>query len=258
MANLCPGRHDKLISWLSWRTYAPVSTTSLPFCAFCKLMIVLRARSSVGADRWGRTIGFFVHNPEYSLFSLGTAANATLIAMAEGGDTAAIVTAVTDANGATAAAGGPVAPGAEVEVCVDTGTNDAFVHLSLAGMLLPTNDGFVAINAQLIPSTGGTWLLNAYDAGSEGNSELVADMPNNPTPGFLTGAFELGSGGTGTGLPAETDAEGKVHVHRGVIGDTNATSGVSDINSTVSRWLNPVARVTVTVATGACPSATAN
>ncbi|MCA8837144.1 MAG: spondin domain-containing protein [Gammaproteobacteria bacterium] len=199
---------------------------------------------------------FIVHNPSFSLFELGNPASASLIKLAEEGETADVVTSVTETNGsetvvngATAKAGGPVAPGAETEVCVDTGTNAAFVHLSLAGMLLPTNDGFVAINAQLVPSTGGTWLLNAYDAGSEGNSELDPDIPG---PMFLVGDFALGASGTGTGLPAETESENVVHVHRGVIGDTDATGGISDINSAVSRWLNPVARVTVTVAAGAC------
>ena len=52
-------------------------------------------------------------------------------------------------------------------------------------------------------------------------------------------------GDDGTGVAAEV--EGFVHVHRNVLGDADATGGVSDIDSTVHRWLNPVARVTITL-----------
>ena len=47
----------------------------------------------------------------------------------------------------------------------------------------------------------------------------------------------------GTGVAA--DVEGFVHIHRNVLGDTSATDGVSDIDATVHRWLNPVASVTI-------------
>lgn len=88
----------------------------------------------------------------------------------------------------------------------------------------------------------------AYDAGTEANDELLgldnAGAPGNPgAPGAPSGSG--GSGGTGA---ASTDTNQHIHVHRGVLGDTNAEGGVSDFDSRVHRWLNPVARVTVTVA----------
>jgi len=38
-----------------------------------------------------------------------------------------------------------------------------------------------------------------------------------------------------------------VHIHRGNIGDDSMTDGKSDVTNTVHRWLNPIAKVTVTV-----------
>ena len=44
-----------------------------------------------------------------------------------------------------------------------------------------------------------------------------------------------------------TEANSVVHIHRGVIGDTNPTGGSSDLDSRVHRWLNPVAELVITV-----------
>lgn len=38
-----------------------------------------------------------------------------------------------------------------------------------------------------------------------------------------------------------------VHIHRGNVGDSMNEGGNSDINSSVQRWLNPIAKLTVTV-----------
>ena len=56
-----------------------------------------------------------------------------------------------------------------------------------------------------------------------------------------------GDGGTGgSGVPA-TESNMTVHIHRGSLGDTDSTGGASDLNSTIHRWLNPVAKVELTV-----------
>ena len=41
--------------------------------------------------------------------------------------------------------------------------------------------------------------------------------------------------------------EGNVHIHRNALGDSDPTGGASDLDSSIHRWLNPVARVVVTV-----------
>ena len=50
----------------------------------------------------------------------------------------------------------------------------------------------------------------------------------------------------GTGVTTE-EQNTTVHIHRGALGDDMADGGISDLNNTVHRWLNPVAKVTVTV-----------
>ena len=71
-------------------------------------------------------------------------------------------------------------------------------------------------------------------------------------------ATNLGTGGTGVAIQVQggtltdnaNDREGSVHVHRGIVGDTNPNGGISDLDSSVHRWLNPVARLTVIVPEG--------
>jgi hypothetical protein len=187
------------------------------------------------------------HNDSADVFELGTAASDALEAVAEGGDTSAFVTALT---GAAAIEndpnGGPLAPGATTTITdMDTGEYDL---LSIVAMVLPTNDGFVGLDSWAIPDTAGTYTiyLNAYDAGTEANNELIVSgsgavdvlgIPADP-------GGNSGTGGTGV-TTEETNAT--VHIHRGNIGDSSTTSGESDLVNTVHRWLNPVAKVVVTV-----------
>jgi len=53
-----------------------------------------------------------------------------------------------------------------------------------------------------------------------------------------------GTGGSGV---TTTESNQTVHIHPGVLGDTNPTGGPSDLDSTVHRWHNPVLKVEVTV-----------
>lgn len=188
------------------------------------------------------------HPDTISLFEAGGTASAEVQAIAEGGDISG-AEALFDGIGATQSnnpASGLLAPGASATATLNTdGTSN--VQLSIMGMLLPTNDGFVAMNAEAIPTEAGvyTYYLKAYDAGTEANDEMVGSgTPGEagfPAPGPV--AATLGTGGTGV----VSSAEGHIHIHRGVLGDTNATGGESDIDTTVHRWLNPVAKVTITV-----------
>lgn len=188
------------------------------------------------------------HPDGTSLFEAGQPASANLQAMAEGGDISGLV-ADLQGLGATIAenpANGmlPPAMSADVDLNTDGTTN---VLLSIVAMLLPTNDAFVGLNAVTIPTEPGTYVfaVPAYDAGTEANDELVtgggapgaAGIPGDP--GGLTG-----TGGTGA---AAADANTNVHIHRNTLGDTDANAGISDLDSTVHRWLNPVVRVVVTV-----------
>ncbi len=196
------------------------------------------------------------HDDSIKLFEVGTMASDALEKMAEGGDIADLSAAATAAGGSVGTLAGddgnggatPFGPGTTVMVSDwDTGAN---TYLSLAGMLLPTNDGFVGLNSWPIPTEPGTYTVTllGYDAGTEENNELI--LAGSGAPDVLgIPADPSGNSGTGgTGVVAEGSSENAyVHVHRGVLGDMDATGGKSDLSSAYHRWLNPVARLVVTV-----------
>ncbi|USD38037.1 spondin domain-containing protein [Ferrimonas sp. SCSIO 43195] len=188
------------------------------------------------------------HDAQYHLFQSGTDASAELTAMAEGGDIAGLVT-LADSIGAVSAANpaqGLLAPAASTNASLEV---DSGMVLSVTAMILPSNDGFVGLDSWPIPSEPGTYTinLNAYDAGTEANDEvLVAGAGGAPgTPGMP--AIPGTNGGSGASGVTTEEPNTKVHIHRGNLGDSNASGGISDVDSRIHRWLNPVARITVTV-----------
>ncbi|HHS91892.1 MAG TPA: hypothetical protein ENK82_00950 [Campylobacterales bacterium] len=186
------------------------------------------------------------HSDTKRLYTTGSAASTSLQKMAEGGDIADLATELTEdgANVVSNPASGLLAPGANTTATLTTDTTNP--RLSIVAMILPTNDGFVALSGWEVPTTAGTYTvnLNAYDAGTEANDEVingggavgVAGIPADPGGSVATG---------GTGITA--NVEGFVHIHRGVLGDNNDTGGLSDLKSTKHGWLNPVARAIITV-----------
>lgn len=189
------------------------------------------------------------HGDDADLFEVGGEASAPLQAMAEGGAVGDLADAVTDAGGVNVVnpASGLLAPTAYTEtVDFDTGDNG---YLTVVAMMLPTNDAFIGLDSWKIPSAAGTYTvyLNAYDAGTEANDELMnTDTGGVPgTPGIPANPG-MNSGSAGTGV-TNTEANDTVHIHRGALGDTNAEGGASDLDSRIHRWLNPVAKVVVTV-----------
>lgn len=188
------------------------------------------------------------HPSTVMLFAAGMPSSTNLQKMAEGGDISGLTVDMANAGGDNNEnpAGGLLAPGAST--MADLGEpSEGNTLLSISAMLVPSNDAFVALNGITLPTTPGTYtyLLNTYDAGTEANDEIRgsgmpghAGMPVAPPLEML-----VGTGGTGIA----STAEGFVHIHRGVLGDHNLTGGMSDINASSQRWLNPVARVTVTV-----------
>lgn len=189
------------------------------------------------------------HPAENNLFVSGQPASASLQAMAEGGDISGLAgdLATLSATLVENPAGGLLAPGASTTADLNTDAAPDNTNLSIVSMILPSNDGFIGLNSISIPTEPGTYTynVNAYDSGTEGNDEVVGSgapgEPGYPAPGPVGEAS--GTGGTGV----TTDSEGFVHIHRNVVGDTDPNSGISDIDARVHRWLNPVARVVITV-----------
>ncbi|AYV12197.1 hypothetical protein AYI72_14820 [Shewanella algae] len=187
------------------------------------------------------------HDGNSHLFQAGEPASSALQKMAEGGDISELQLAVTANNGVIVAnpAAGLLAPGAKVEkVMLDSG---ALTHLSLVAMLLPTNDAFVGLDGWEIPSTPGSYTLylNAYDAGTEANDEQITGGGAPGVPGIPAAPDGMG-GQNGTGVMDDSSND-RVHIHPGLLGDTDPNGGISDVDSRIHRWLNPVAALIVTV-----------
>lgn len=166
------------------------------------------------------------HVPGVRIFMLGAPASPELAALAESGNVGPLQAAL-DSRGReiseTAVAGGLLGPGSSTSFMIRGRPSQG--RLSLAAMLLPTNDGFYAIDSVALPANGThTYTALGYDAGSEFNDELCSNIPG-PQCG-------------GAGLSAE-DGEGYVHVHPG-------THGMADVSRASYDWRNPVAVVTVT------------
>ena len=187
------------------------------------------------------------HSSDTHLFRVGTMASSELQAMAEGGDISGLISALGGTDGDTIEnpAQGLLGPGSTATA--DLTTEDLHTRLSLVAMLVPTNDGFVGLDSLEIPSSAGvyTYYLNGYDAGTEANDELITGGGAPGEAGIPVDPGEHGGTG-GTGVTS-TEANAYVHIHRGIVGDMDPQGGVSDLDSAVHRWLNPVAKLTVTV-----------
>lgn len=189
------------------------------------------------------------HDNTTNLFKAGTKASESLQMMAEGGNVAGLETDVTAAGGIALVNpndNGLLAPGKAI-AAFDFDSGD-HAYLSLTAMLLPTNDAFGGVDSWKIPTEAGTYniFVNAYDAGTEANNELLT--PNSGAPGVLGIPADptMMGGVNGTGLTT-VETNQTVHIHRGTLGDDSADGGKSDLDNKVHRWLNPVLKVTVTV-----------
>ena len=186
------------------------------------------------------------HDGDTRLFETGSPASEALQAMAEGGDISKLLTKVGGEDRDTVAnpAGGLLTPGGIVSDIYFNTDRTHNRYLSLVAMLLPTNDGFVGLDSLLIPRIPGTYryYLVGYDAGTEANDERITGGGAPGVPGIPGAPGD--DAGTGVSV---VDANSTVHIHRGVIGDTDPEGGISDLDSTIHRWLNPVAEIVIEV-----------
>ncbi len=169
------------------------------------------------------------HSADVEMFSAGEIASAALKDLAENGGTAMLEDVLMSTAGVadTATSGGLLEPGA-TDVLMLTARGRA-TRLSLAAMLIPTNDAFVGLNTALPIGQETTEVYAyAYDAGTEVNDELCGSIP---------GPFFDECGGPGGGAAVE-GGEGYIHIHRGI-------QDVGDFDAAIRDWRNPVARVRI-------------
>ncbi|MEK7426690.1 MAG: spondin domain-containing protein [Actinomycetota bacterium] len=181
------------------------------------------------------------HNKHFDLFSTGNSASVAVQEIAENGNLAAATGAfaaspfVHDWVVAPAPTGPPpIGPGSSVTFEI-TAPRDG--KLSIAAMLICTNDGFTGVDSIKLPRGMGhtvTKDLAAYDAGTETNTEAWADLV--PPCAELTGFGA--QGGTGLSNPALAQ-NGVITTHPGV-------AGVANLVPAVHGWTGPVGTVTIT------------
>jgi hypothetical protein len=166
------------------------------------------------------------HRGNVGLFAVGTPADEGLATLAEGGDVGPLTKSLLDDPRVidVAASAGLLGPGMSVTVTVAAGRKAG--RISVASMLIPTNDTFFGLNGVPAPEGRRTLVYRSpgYDAGSEPNDELCAFIP-----GPVCGG-EGGSPGVG--------GEGYVHIQAGI-------HGIGDLDPAERDWRNPVAQITV-------------
>ena len=162
---------------------------------------------------------------------IGEPASGALEALAEGGDNSALLakTEVIAHYGGEAS----ISPGHTDEFTLSV-EDVADSKLTLATMLVNTNDAFTGVNAvDLTPLAAGQSISlygHGYDAGTEGNSELAQFIP--------------GPAGMGEGFNAIRDDTNFVALHPGVV---SADDGLAQSAlGAQHRFDNPVIKVVIT------------
>ncbi len=192
---------------------------------------------------WFTPLLVVAHSAKGDLFTAGRKASEPLEKVAEAGDVTDLKALSESLGGKTAVANDtPLGPGRTAIVKLDTGDQPL---LSIVGMILPTNDGLVGLDAFRLRSVGRreVLFLGSYDAGTEINDELLVPGAGFNVPGIPGDpGGNSGSGGTGsTAIEPNT----RIHTHPGIVGDTDPTGGPSDLDPAVHRWQDPVARVVI-------------
>ena len=213
-------------------------TTSLCGAILCASVLLTSTAALAGGANYEVTITNLTRGQTFTpilvashkrgvrLFELGDAASFELSALAEGGDVVPLTGLLTDNPEVidVANSGGLLAPGDSVTVVVSA--SHGAKQVSVASMLIPTNDAFISLNGVNAPKGHKTrvYWSPAYDAGSEPNDELCANIPG-PVCGGAGGS--PGAGG-----------EDYVHVHAGI-------HGIGDLAADAYDWRNSVARITI-------------
>jgi hypothetical protein len=171
-----------------------------------------------------------IHKGSVQLFKLGMSASPELATLAEQGDTGPLKALLLSqaGTGAVVTGTGLTNPGATSKLVLEV--RGGFSMLSVAAMLIPTNDAFFALNGIELPHGDEVLTVRApaYDSGSEKNDELCSSIP---------GPFFAECGGSGGGATVG-GGEGYVHIHAGI-------HGIGSLPAAVRDWRNPVAQITI-------------
>ncbi|MEM7114524.1 MAG: spondin domain-containing protein [Chloroflexota bacterium] len=184
------------------------------------------------------------HNPSVGIFAVGELASDELEAIAENGDQSGMAALLGGVAGVTDVVdvGRPLTPaGSTAAGFSDTVAFNIYAHpgdvFSFAGMLICTNDGIVGLNRATLPHNGTRhFYAQAYDAGTEDNSELSADIVDP-----CSGIGPVGLAGDPNGnenVAVDTNPAVAIAHHPGVA----ATGDLLPAHN----WNGPIAKVTIT------------
>lgn len=176
-------------------------------------------------------VAFVMHSEEL-LWEIGQTASTSLEDLAESGANQA----VRDLSFVMAEVTGdsPIGPGTTATVSLTFEQNPEDKMISVATMLVNTNDAFTGITGANIGGMAAgdsqTFIVGAYDAGTEANSEMAGTIP--------------GPADMGEGTNVARDDVDIVTRHSGVVSvDDGLTTSVL---TEAHRFDNPVARITLT------------
>lgn len=173
-----------------------------------------------------------LHAMDYKAWQLGEPASVALEYMAEGGMNSFLIEEAETRP--TTTAEGALGPGKSQTLTISS-EDKSLNMLTIAGMLVNTNDAFTGANAlslaDLAVDETMSLITSAYDSGTEANSEDVNTMPG------------PAAGGQGFSA-ARDDFTSVVTMHSGIVSrdDGFAESALTEAH----RFDNPVMKITIT------------
>ena len=176
------------------------------------------------------------HDKSVKIFEAGEPATEALELLAEGGDTGPLTDELSEnprSIGEITTIPGLLGPGESATVMIKASHRRRY--LSMAAMLIPTNDTFVALNRVWLPHHGSrVYTALGYDAGTEANDQNCAHIPGP----------RCGGEGPSSG-PNEGD-EGFIYISNGFhdLGSTDDNDN-EILGPAVYDWRNPVARIKI-------------
>jgi hypothetical protein len=185
------------------------------------------------------------HQRGISMFTVGNRAIPELESIAEGGNqipmlemfqASALTTSAIDIGMPLTPAGTTVGGFSDsVSFVIEAQPGD---RLSMATMLICTNDGFTGLDAAHLPAHGSrVYLIAGYDAGSEDNTEASTDIVD---PCSALGPMPLvGDPNGNEDAAVDTQPPQAIAHHPGI-------AGGADLDAGAHGWTGPIAKVTVT------------
>lgn len=173
------------------------------------------------------------HDIDFRLFTLGEPASEALEILAEDGNTGPVGDDAANFATDIQTIDGLLEPGQTSSIIVTGPAERGF--FTVAAMMIPTNDTFIAANHVRLPERGSLMrMLFAYDAGTEANDQNCNNIPGPRC------------GGEGYSPDVMDSDEGFVHISNGFhdLGEIGEDGG-EILGPRTYDWRNSVARVVV-------------